>query len=143
MKLNKLFLCTTLLLAAVSQLTLGAATFNPNRDYFTYTHGDGKVTLKLSNHGNKHIHYPLDNINLYQIKGEGADVNNNESDDLKMPIKHQSSHSITWQITENDNYYIDLQSNSRSAFGSDFVSCYLELHSDENSRMNLDVNEII
>lgn len=143
MKLNKLFLSSTLLLTMISQPTFGASELNPHRDYFTYTHGHGNVTISLSNHGHHHVDYPLESINLYQIKGAGADVNNTESDDVKMPIKHESSHSITWQIEEDDYYYIDLQSNDKSAFGSDYVSCYLELHSDEDSRMSLDINEII
>lgn len=146
MKLKKLFLCFTLLLSIATIPTLGASTFNPHRDYFTYTHGHGNVTIDFSDHShNKNkCKYDLDDVHMYQIKGDGADVNNGESDDVLVPVRKMSSHSITWQIKHSDYYYITLtDEDGKSAFGSDYVSCYLWFNTNEDARMKLDINEII
>ncbi len=129
-------------LVPTTMLSLNAESFNPERDYFDYHKGHGDVTIKF-NHLKNCNDNALENVKLYEVKGEGADVNTNESDDILIPVKRMKHHEITWNIKEDAYYYINLDDNTRStAFGSDLISCYLWLNSNETSVMHLDVREL-
>lgn len=124
-------------------VSLSAKEFDTTRDYMHYTHGDGKVVVKVDGNG-----YNLENLKLYKIRGNESDygnVNSNEHDDELIPVVSSGSHQVEWNIDEDGFYYISYKNYSRTAstaYGSDYVSCYLWLNSDENSTMNVNIHEL-
>lgn len=139
----KVFLLVTVLIPS-TMVGLNAESFDPHRDYFEYHKGHGNVTIKFEHLQKCHQIDLLDNVSLYQIQGEGADVHYAENDDVYIPAQRISHNSITWDVDETGYYYINLVDDQgrSTAFGEDLISCYLWFNRCEDAVMHLDVREL-